>query len=357
MTTGTISIAGRLIGDTHPTFFVADIGANHDGDLNRARDLIRLAAEAGADAAKFQHFKAETIVSDQGFRALGGQLSHQSKWTKSVYDVYSDASLDLSWTPTLQRTCDEAGIVFLTAPYALDLVDSVESYVPAFKIGSGDITWLEIIRYIARKGKPVLLATGASTLQEVKAAVDTVLAETGQLVLMQCNTNYTGARDNLRYVNLNVLRTYRDLFPAVILGLSDHTAGHSAVLGAVALGAHVVEKHFTDDTTRSGPDHPFSLDAQSWREMVDRTRELEDALGSPIKQVEPNERETVVLQRRSVCAARPLAAGTVLSRRDLDVLRPCPPDALPPGDLDRVIGATLSRPLDRGEHVRWADLT
>jgi sialic acid synthase SpsE len=351
-----LNIAGRVVGDDSPVYFVADIAANHDGDLNRARELIHLAAATGADAAKFQHFTADTIVSDRGFRAIGSQLSHQASWGKSVFEIYRDASLDADWTPALKQACDEAGITFFTAPYSLDLVDQVDPYVAAFKVGSGDVTWLEIIQRMARKGKPVLVATGASSLDEVCSAVDTVLAETSELVLMQCNTNYTGSSENLKYVNLNVLRTYRELYPSVVLGLSDHTPGDTSVLGAVALGARVIEKHFTDDTARSGPDHRFSMDPTAWRQMVDRTRELERALGSPVKRVEENERETVIIQRRAVCASRALSAGTRLARADLALLRPCPVGSVPPNHLERLIGATLTRSLELGEHVRWNDL-
>jgi sialic acid synthase SpsE len=351
-----LALGDRSVGTSEPTYFVADVAANHDGDLDRAKDLIFLAAAAGADAAKFQHFAAETIVSDQGFRALGSQLSHQSTWSKSVFDVYADASLDLGWTPILKKTCDDAGITFLTSPYSLELVDAVDPYVSAFKVGSGDITWLEIIRHMARKGKPVLLATGASSFDEVSAAVDVVLSETSELVLMQCNTNYTGSAENIGFVNLNVLRTYAEMYPDVVLGLSDHTPGNTTVLGAVALGARVIEKHFTDDTSRVGPDHSFSLDSGGWREMVDRTREIEQALGSPIKRVEANERETAILQRRSIRAAHDLPTGHRLERSDLTVLRPCPVDGLAPSKLDKVLGSTLVRSLSQGEHVRWTDL-
>lgn len=173
---------------------------------------------------------------------------------------------------------------------------------------------------------------------------------------MQCNTNYTGSTANLKHVNLNVLRTYRLLYPDVVLGLSDHTQGYAAVLGAVALGACVVEKHFTDDTGRVGPDHGFSLDPRCWREMVERTRELEDALGSPVKRVEANERETVVAQRRAVCAARELAMGTVLARSDLIPLRPCPSGSISAAGLDDAVGSTLRRDLGLGEPVMWKDL-
>lgn len=350
------TVGDRPVGDDHPTYFIADIAANHDGDLSRAIDLIHLAAEAGADAAKFQHFSASTIVSDVGFRALGGQQSHQARWKKSVFDVYRDATVDLAWTPALRQACTDSGITFFTSPYSPELVDAVDQYVPAYKIGSGDITWLEIIEYIAGKNKPYILATGASAFDDVVRAVHAGVAINPQLALLQCNTNYTASLENFHYVQLRVLTSYRAIFPDLVLGLSDHTPGHATVLGAVALGARIVEKHFTDDTARVGPDHAFSMDPRSWRDMVDRTRELQAALGTGLKRVEDNERETVVLQRRAVRARRDLAAGAVIRREDLEVLRPCPADAVPPYDLPRLVGTRLRNPVRGGEHLRWTDI-
>jgi sialic acid synthase SpsE len=230
-----IDIAGRAIGEDQPTYFIADIAASHDGELGRAVELIHLAAEAGADAAKFQNFTAAKIVSDRGFREIGG-LSHQASWSKSVFEVYEDASIPHEWTPTLKAACDEAGIAYFSAAYDLEAVDMLEPYVPAYKIGSGDITWLESLDYTARKGKPMLLATGAAGLAEVVEAVDTIRESNRDLVLMQCNTNYTASPENLKFLSLRVLSSYAALFPDVILGLSDHTPGHTSVLGAVALG-------------------------------------------------------------------------------------------------------------------------
>ncbi len=351
-----IRIQNKVIGPNHPTYFIADIAANHDGDIERAKDLIYLAAEAGADAAKFQHFKAETIVSDYGFKALGGQKSHQAKWKKSVFEVYQDASVSLDWTSILKDTCDKAKITFFTSPYAFDLVDHVDPYVPAYKIGSGDITWIEMIEYIAAKKKPYILASGASTMDDVHRAVSAALRINPSFALMQCNTNYTASLDNFKYIQLNVLRTYREMYPEMILGLSDHTPGHATVLGAIALGARVIEKHFTDDTSRTGPDHAFSMDPRTWREMVDRSRELEMALGTGVKVVEQNERETVILQRRAIRLKCDVPAGTELQREHLTVLRPCPEDGLPPYHLGKVIGRSVRRAMKAGEHVRWADL-
>jgi len=351
-----LTISGKIIGNARPTYFIADIAANHDGSLERAQSLIYLAAEAGADAAKFQHFKAQTIVSDHGFKNLGSQQSHQSRWKKSVFDVYKDASVDLGWTPTLKETCDRAGIAFFTSPYAMDIVDQIDPFVPAYKIGSGDITWIEIIEYIASKQKPYLIASGASTMDDVQRAVSAAIKINKQLVLMQCNTNYTAQLENFNYIQLNVLKCYREMYPGMILGLSDHTPGHATVLGAVALGARVIEKHFTDDISRQGPDHAFSMTPSSWREMVDRTRELENALGTGIKKVEDNERETVILQRRAIRASRDLMEGSEISHDDVLMLRPCPPDAITPVYIKNLVGRRLCRSISNGEYLRWNDL-
>lgn len=352
----TLEIQGTRIGLSQPTYFIADVAANHDGDLARAKDLIYLCAEAGANAAKFQHFRAESIVSDRGFRTLGGQQSHQAKWRKSVYEVYGEASVSLDWTPELKETCDKAGITFFTSPYAMDLVDHIDPFVPAYKIGSGEITWIEMVEYIAGKGKPYIMATGASSMDDVHRAVTAGRRINQQLCLMQCNTNYTASVENFRYVMLNVLRSYREMYPELVLGLSDHTPGHATVLGAVTLGARMVEKHFTDDVTREGPDHAFSMDPVTWRDMVQRTRELENALGTGVKKVEDNERDTVVLQRRAIRARVPLAAGTEIRREHLEVLRPCPRDAIEPYHLNELKGRRARRQIEAGEHLRWLDI-
>jgi N-acetylneuraminate synthase len=351
-----LKIGNRWVGDNHPTYFIADIAANHDGDLERAKMLIHLAKEAGADAAKFQNFRAPKIVSDYGFRAMGGQVSHQATWKKSVYEVYQDASIPFEWTPILKEECDKVGIDYFSSPYDFEAVDMLEPYVPAYKIGSGDITWLEVLEYIARKGKPVILATGASHIGEVQRAVHTLLAINPQLVLMQCNTNYTASPENFDHIHLRVLNAYRTMFPEAILGLSDHTLGHATVLGAVALGARVIEKHFTDDNQRSGPDHPFSMTPTAWREMVERTRELERALGSADKFVTANEQQTVIVQRRCLRAARDIRAGEVLTREMIDVLRPATPGAIMPYEINQVIGTRALKDLPAGKELRWTDL-
>jgi sialic acid synthase SpsE len=351
-----LDIQGKKIGNDYATYFVADVAANHDGDLERAKDLIYLAAEAGADAVKFQHFDAETIVSDFGFQVMKEKQSHQAKWKKSVFEVYKDASVSMEWTSTLRDACDQAGIPFFTTPYSLDIVDEIDKFVPAYKIGSGDITWLQMIEKVAIKQKPYMLATGASTADEVHLAVKTALSINPMLSLMQCNTNYTASLENFKYIQLNVLKTYRNMYPGMVLGLSDHTPGHATVLGAVTLGASIIEKHFTDDTNRTGPDHKFSMDPISWREMVERTRELEAALGSGVKSLENNEIDTVVVQRRSLRANAPFNKGHIISIGDFSVLRPCPRDAIQISELKNVIGKSLNRDLGQDDHLKIGDV-
>lgn len=352
----TFQVGSDEVGEGKPVYFIADIAANHDGDLDRARRLIDLAAESGAQAAKFQHFSANTIVSDTGFRALADKQSHQATWKKSVYEVYEDASVNLAWTESLVTACADAGITFLTTPYAIDLADHVDPFVPAYKVGSGDITWTDFIRFLAAKQKPVILASGAATADDVQRAVAAALQENPNVALLQCNTNYTGNAANFAYVHLRVLDTYRSMYPGMILGLSDHTPGHAAVLGAIALGAKIIEKHFTDDTTRDGPDHRFSMTPTTWREMVDRSRELEAALGTGLKVVEENEAETVVLQRRALRANRDLPAGHTVTADDFVPLRPCPVDAFLLWEASSIRGHRLSRAIPSGDYLRRTDL-
>lgn len=348
-------IENRKIDDASATYFIADIGANHDGDLLKAKELIYMCADAGAEAAKFQHFSAPTIVSDFGFSSLP-RASHQTSWSKSVFETYADASINLDWTLELKSEAQKAGIHFFSSPYSNALVDHITPFVDAIKIGSGDITWTELLEKISSTDKACILATGASTLDEVHRAVKVLEKNSRKIALLQCNTNYTGNSDNYRNVNLNVLKTYKKEFPETVLGLSDHTPGNSAVLGAITLGARIIEKHFTDDKFREGPDHGFALDQKDWREMVDRSRELELALGDGIKKVEDNEKETVVLQRRGIYLKHSLSPQTVIKREDIDILRPCLPNMVPANAINDVIGKTYISKKESGVPLLWEDI-
>ncbi len=351
-----ITISNRTIGPNHPTYFIADIAANHDGDLERAKMLIRLAKQAGADSAKFQNFRAPQIVSDYGFKHMNSQVSHQASWKKSVFEVYQRASIPFEWTPILKDECDKVGIEFFSAPYDFEAIDMLDEHVKLYKAGSGEIDWIEALERMASKGKPFFIATGASTIGEVQQAVHAILKINPQLVLMQCNTNYTASPDNYDHLHLNVLKTYATMFPGVILGLSDHTHALAPVLGAVTLGARVIERHFTDSNDREGPDHKFAMNPENWARMVEETRLLERSLGSPDKFVAGNEVQTAVVQRRCLRAGRDIEPGEVLTREMIDVLRPATPGAITPDQVANVIGTRALNFIPAGKELRWTDL-
>ena len=351
-----IQIGAHTIGPNSPTYFIADIAANHDGDIERAIDLIRLAKQAGADAAKFQNFRAPQIVSDYGFQRMNSQVSHQASWKKSVFQVYQEASIPFEWTPVLKEACDQAGIQFFSAPYDFEAIDMLDSYVLMYKAGSGEIDWIEALERMASKGKPFFVATGASTIGEVQRAVHAILKINPQLVLMQCNTNYTASPENYDHLHINVLKTYATMFPGVILGLSDHTHALAPVLGAVALGARVIERHFTDRNDREGPDHKFAMNPENWAKMVEETRLLERALGTADKIVADNEQQTAIVQRRCLRAARDIQAGEVFTRAMIDVLRPATPGAIKPDQIQAVIGLRALQDIPYGKDLRWTDL-
>ena len=254
------------------------------------------------------------------------------------------------------EACHAADIEYMTTPYDLEALDDQAPYLGAVKIGSGDITWPAFIDACAATGLSVLLSTGAADLDDVKGAVEVILRRNPNLILLQCNTNYSGSEENFGFVNLKVLQTFARLWPGMPLGLSDHTPGHDAVLGAIALGARVIEKHFTDDNSRIGPDHAFALDPVAWRAMVDASRRLEAALGDGVKRIEGNEVDTVVVQRRAIRMRRPAEAGQTITAEDLECLRPCPPDAIDPRHLEALLGRTLAVTKVQGDAIRWTDL-
>lgn len=350
------SIKKRKIGLDYPTYFIADIAANHDGNFQKAIDLINKAKESGADAAKFQHFTADTIVSKKTFDEMKNKLSHQKEWKKSVHQVYDEASLKLEWTKKLKKECDKINIDFFTAPYSIKLINYVNKYVCAFKVGSGDVTWIDSLIAMAKKKKPIILATGASELADVKRAMKNIKKYNNKICIMQCNTNYTADVKNLKYINLNVLKNYKKYFPYAVLGLSDHTHGHSTVLGAITLGARMIEKHFTLSNKFEGPDHKFSMSPKTWTEMIKRSKELEYSLGTGIKKIEENETESFMVQRRSIHFNKKMKKNTKVSEKDLVYLRPYLKNSLHPFEKTKVLGKKVNKNFEKGEIIFWKNL-
>ena len=349
-----LKLGNRKIALNRKPYFVADLAANHDGDLSRAKELVWIAKEAGADCAKFQHFLADKIVNDVEFKKIEDLQTHQSSWKKSVSEIYDQYHFKREWTKEIADECVKADIEFSTSPYDYDAVELVDEYLSFYKIGSGDISWTEFIKFVADKGKPVLIASGASSLDDVKRAMNCL--DPNQVVLMQCNTNYTVEPEKHKYVNLNVLKEYANLFPGVILGLSDHTLGHGSVLGSIPLGARVFEKHFTDDNDREGPDHKFALNPLKWKEMVNLSLEVFETLGDGEKKVEANEQNAYVVQRRSIVCKTNLKKGHVIQESDLDFLRPCPENSFHPYEQNLLIGKTLSKSKSANESILKDDI-
>lgn len=344
---GTVQIGSSQVGEGLPCYFVAEIGSNFDRSLDRAKYLADLAKECGAQAAKYQSFLPERILKAEGFASPEG---FQAKWKKSVWDVYRDAHLPREWHAELSEHCASIGIDFFSSPYdleALKLLNDLD--VPVHKIGSGEVNNLRFVAEVGASGRPVVLGTGASTLEEVAAAVDTLRASgCNDIVLLQCITNYPSTIQGAEIkAMVQMGRTFD-----VPFGYSDHTPGHLVAVATVALGGCMIEKHFTDDTTRQGPDHPFAMDAAAFKEMVEQVRLLETALGTGQKTVTAEEERTRVIQRRGLWLVRDCKEGQVLQESDVEALRPA--HGLPPEALPSVCGLRLVRDAAAGTPVDWS---
>jgi N-acetylneuraminate synthase len=346
-----IKIGNKKIGIGHPVYIIAEIGANFDGDIDKAKRLVDAAKQAGADCAKFQSFIAEKIVSGKGFASMKLKGVHGS-WGRPVEEIFKEAEFPRAWHKEIAAYCAKKGIHFSTSPYDFEAVDlCAQLDLPYIKIGSGDITWHEMLEYIARKNKPMFLATGDATMAEIDEAIR-VIEATGnrELVLMQCITNYPS---KIESANINVLKTYETAFD-ILTGYSDHSPGLVVALGSVALGAKVIEKHFTLNNADKGPDHPHSMNTGDFSSMVKAIRELEAAMGETRKVVVEEEAETVIVQRRSLYAKRDIVAGKAISEGDIDVLRPAL--GIAPKYKSVVIGKIAKGDIKAGYPIHWNNI-
>lgn len=357
-----IMIGKSPVGSGHPCYIIAEIGSNFDGDLQRAKDLAKLSKDLGADAFKIQNFLAPKIVSNSGFNNL--QVAFQANWEKPVVEVYRQAEFPREWIKELADYCGTIGIDFFSSPYDTDAVDQLEEIgVAAHKIGSGEIDNLEFLAYVARTGKPILLACGAATLDEIEAAVKTIRAEGNEkIILLQCVTNYPSPINDS---NIRAMKTLQEKF-GVLVGYSDHTIGKAGgaddplngitvPLGSVALGACVIEKHFTDDRTRKGPDHPFAMNPEEFSNMVKGIRAMEEALGDGEKKLMPSESQTVIIQRRGIYAIQEIQSGTTITREMLEFLRPAV--GFRPPQIGSVVGKTAKRTIVAGDPIKPEDIS
>ena len=312
-----IKFKNKLVGENQKCYIIAEIGSNFDGSLVKAKKLIKLAKQSGADAVKFQSFTAEGLIVNDGFDQ---KTAFQAKWKHSVWDTYKKAEFPRQWHKELNEFSKKIGIHFFTSPWDFEAVDMLDELnPPAIKIGSGDITYLEILKYIGSKNKPVILATGASTMKEVEKAVKTIKS-TGnhKIILLHSVTQYPSL---IEEANLLVLKKLRDKFQLNV-GYSDHSPGLIVPLASVTLGAKIIEKHFTDDPNLTGPDHPHSMNPKSFADMVNNIRLLEKSLGNGIKKVENSEKQTRIIQRRGIWTVKSIEKGEKFTENNLKVLRP-----------------------------------
>lgn len=346
-----ILVAGQPIGEGHPCFVIAEAGVNHNGSLELGKALVDAAAESGANAVKFQTFKAESLVS-----AGAPKAEYQRRTTdkaESQLAMIKRLELPREAHGALLCRCRERGILFLSSPFDEASVDFLDELgVPAFKIPSGEITNHPFLAHVARKGKLMILSTGMSTLGEVEAAVETIrLAGNPPLVLLQCVSNYPAAPGD---VNLRAMRTMALAF-GVPVGYSDHVPANAVAFGAVALGACVVEKHFTLDRNLPGPDHQASLEPPELSALVRGIRRVEAALGDGCKRPAASEADTTKVARKSLVAARDLEAGTVLDETMIAAKRPG--TGLSPALRRMVAGRKTRVALPRDALLRLEDLS
>lgn len=342
-----VRIGERAVGAGAPVYVVAEAGSNHDRNLDQAKRLIDVAAEAGADAVKFQTFTSDRIVAQTPIRAkyLDGILPPD----ETMASLFRKLELPYEWHEVLFRHADAAGLDFLSTPFDEAAADMLESLgVKAFKIASYELWHLPLIRHVARKGRPILCSTGMAHIGEVRDAVEAVRGEgNDQLVLLHCVVNYPPPFADL---NLRAIATLHEAF-GVPVGYSDHTPGWTAPVVATALGAAVIEKHFTTSRDRPGPDHRFALEPDELAAMIGAIRDAEAALGDGIKRMAPAEADLYLTARRSLHAARDIEAGTVLGEGDIAVLRPG--TGIEVRDLPHVVGRTARRRIARHEPLAW----
>jgi N-acetylneuraminate synthase/N,N'-diacetyllegionaminate synthase len=334
-----INIDNKTISKTSPVFIIAEAGVNHNGNLEMAKDLIKRAAACGADCIKFQTFKAERVVTKYAPKAKY-QMGTTDK-AESQLDMLKKIELRPEDHAELKEITEELDMVFLSTPYNFEDIDILENIgVSAYKVASGQIVELPFLRKIASKEKPVLLSTGMATLEEIDEALATIL-ETGneKVVLLQCTTNYPSKIED---ANLRVIPAFQSEF-STLTGYSDHTVGEEAAISVVALGARIIEKHFTLDKNLQGPDHSSSMIPDEFNTFVRKIRRVETALGSAIKTPTKIEKENAVGMRRSIVASRNIKKGETINEESITFKRPA--NGLAPRFYDNITGKRATRDI------------
>jgi len=335
----TVKISDKVIGPGHPVFIIAEIGVNHNGEIELAKKLVLAAKKAGADAVKFQTFKADKLATAQAEKAAY-QKQHDYGQEKQLA-MLKQLELSEEVFVQLKDFSESQGILFLSTPFDEESADFLERIgIPAFKVSSGDLTNLPFLKHIAVKKKPLLLSTGMAYLNEIKEAVDCILAEgNNEIILFHCTSNYPPSIEDINLLALKTLRKKLNL----PIGYSDHTLGDVAAVAAAALGAIIIEKHITLDCSLPGPDHRASMEPAEFSEMVKKIRIVERLLGSSEKKPVPAEEEIRLVARKSIVARVNITKGTKLTRDMLMLKRPG--TGIPPKYLEQIIGCKVNRDI------------
>jgi N-acetylneuraminate synthase len=345
----TIEIANKTIGNNKPCFIIAEAGINHNGDIKLAKKLIGSAKDAGADAVKFQTYIAEDVVTEKA--QIASYQKDNLGTEKSQLEMLRQYELDYKDFKILKGYCDEKSIIFLSTPHSEEAAEFLEPLVPAFKIGSGDLTNIPFLEKVAEKGKPMIVGTGMSTLNEVKEALQAIhLKKNKQAIMLHCTTDYPCPLDK---VNLLAMKTMQKELDCLV-GYSDHTLGLTVPIMAATLGAVVIEKHFTLDRNMPGPDHKASLEPDELKSMVHSIREVEEALGEAEKRPTKGERKIMSLVRKSILAGRDLTKGDLIERDMLAFKRPG--DGLDPRLIEKVVGKRLKKRVKKDAKINLSDL-
>lgn len=331
-------------------YVIAEAGVNHNGSVKNAFKMIDCAKECGCDCIKFQTFKADALVTSNAPKA--DYQMRNTNGSNTQFEMLKSLELNDREFEELKAHCDEIGIEFMSTPFDIESVDVLERIgVTRYKISSGDINNKQLLQYVAKTGKSMVVSTGMSTIEEVTKAVDWI-EQVGnhQITLLHCTSNYPTSYDE---VNMKAMQTLQQKFGYPI-GYSDHTKGDLASIVAVAMGATVIEKHFTLDKNMEGPDHKASLNVEELKEMVDDIRAVETIMGNGVKQPMISELNTRIVARKSVILAHNIQKGEILKKEDLVLKRPG--NGLAPEYLDELIGKVLVRDMKAEEMITWKDV-
>ena len=341
-----MKIAHREIGPGHPPLVIAEIGINHGGDLSVAKEMVRLAANAGCEMIKHQTHIIEDEMTDEAKSIFPPNAD------VSIWHVMERCALSRDEEADLKRFTESLGMIWISTPFSRAAADFLETLdVPAYKIGSGEADNLPLIRHIARKGKPVILSTGMQTIESIRASVD-ILEQSGvEYALLECTNLYPSPPE---IVSLRGVTELRQAFPGVVVGFSDHSIGPEMALASVALGASILERHYTDTRYRKGPDIINSMDPAELRFLIDRSKEIWIAANNPKQRTAPEE-DVYRFARGSVVADADLPEGHVIGEQDIWARRPGSGE-IPAYDFDKVVGKRLKRAVTRNTQLRWEDL-